>query len=87
MGGLSSSPGQGERIRESVGSSLGVIRSAIRKKARKAFALSSTRNLFLVEGFAHLQGIEAPEGVQGAIGKPPGRLRRGETLCDAGKER
>ena len=28
-----------------------------------------------------------PEGVQGAIGKPPGRLRRGETLCDTGKER
>ena len=28
-----------------------------------------------------------PEGVQGAIGKPPGRLRRGEILCDTGKER
>ncbi len=26
-----------------------------------------------------------PEGVQGAIGKPPGRLRRGEILCDTGK--
>ena len=28
-----------------------------------------------------------PEGVQGAIGKPPGRLRRGEILCDAGKRK
>ena len=28
-----------------------------------------------------------PEGVQGAIGKPPGRLRRGETLCDAEKRK
>ena len=27
-----------------------------------------------------------PEGVQGAIEKPPGRLRRGETHCDAGKK-
>ena len=26
-----------------------------------------------------------PEGVQGAIGKPPGRLRRGEILCETGK--
>ena len=23
-----------------------------------------------------------PEGVEGASGKPPPRLRRGETLCD-----
>ena len=28
-----------------------------------------------------------PEGVQGAIGKPPGRLRRGDTLCDAGRRK
>ena len=28
-----------------------------------------------------------PEGVQGAIGKPPGRLRRGEILCNAGKRK
>ena len=28
-----------------------------------------------------------PEGVQGAIGKPPGRLRRGEILCDTVEER
>ena len=28
-----------------------------------------------------------PEGVQGASGKPPGRLRRGETLCDTWKAR
>ena len=28
-----------------------------------------------------------PEGVQGATGKPPGRLRRGEILCDMGKAR
>ncbi len=26
-----------------------------------------------------------PKWVQGAMEKPPGRLRRGETLCDAGK--
>ena len=28
-----------------------------------------------------------PEGVQGAIGKPPGRLRRGESLCDTVKRK
>ena len=27
----------------------------------------------------------APEGVEGAIGKPPRRLRRGETLCPISK--
>ena len=29
----------------------------------------------------------SPEGVQRASGKPPGRLRRGETFCDTGKAR
>ena len=28
-----------------------------------------------------------PEGFQRAIGKPPGRLRRGEIFCDTGKAR
>ena len=27
----------------------------------------------------------APEGVEGAIGKPPRRLRRGENLCPISK--
>ena len=28
-----------------------------------------------------------PEGVQGASGKPPGRLCRGETFCDTGESK
>ena len=49
--------------------------------------MPSTRNQFLVGGFAHSQRDGAPEGVQGASGKPPGRLRRGEILCNMGKGR
>ena len=30
---------------------------------------------------------KGPEGVQGATGKPPGRLRRGEKLCVTGKSK
>ena len=29
----------------------------------------------------------APEGVEGTIGKPPRRLRRGETLCPISKKK
>ena len=57
----------------------------MQEKAGKAFSLPATKRLLFVAGFAHLQGIQAPEGVQGATGKPPGRLRRGETFCDAEK--
>ena len=61
--------------------------AVIREKEGRPFPLPSTRNQFLVGGFAHSQRDGAPEGVQGASGKPPGRLRRGEILCDTGKGR
>ena len=61
--------------------------SVIREKEGRLFPLPSTRNQFLVEGFTHSQRDGPPEGVQGAIGKPPGRLRRGEILCNMGKGR
>ena len=37
-----------------------------------------------LQAFHHIGG---PEGVQGASGRPPGRLRRGETLCETGKSK
>ena len=61
--------------------------SVIREKEGRPFPLPSTRNQFLVEGITHSQRDGPPEGVQGAIGKPPGRLRRGEILCATGKGR
>ena len=48
--------------------------------------MPSTRNLFICSVSA-LTNREGPEGVQGAIGKPPGRLRRGETLPKTEKGR
>ena len=48
--------------------------------------MPSTRNLFICSVSAPI-GRGGPEGVQGAIGKPPGRLRRGETLRKAEKAR
>ena len=53
--------------------------SVKQEKVRKVFPLPSTRNLFFSRAFPLPQ--EGPEGFQRAIGKPPGRLRRGETLC------
>ena len=44
--------------------------SVIQEKEERLFPLPSTRNQFLVGGFAHSQRDGAPEGVQGAIGKP-----------------
>ena len=37
--------------------------------------------------FAGKMAVERAEGFQRAIGKPFGRLRRGETLCDAGRRK
>ena len=50
--------------------------------------MPATRKGFLVAGicFAQSHAGMGPEGVQGAIGKPPGRLRRGEILCDTGRK-
>ena len=59
--------------------------SVKQEKARKVFPLPSTRNLFFVTTLPLQQ--EGPEGFQRAIGKPFGRLRRGETLCKTGKAR
>ena len=56
------------------------------KKQGSSFSLPSTGNASLVESSIYFKRW-APEGVQGASGKPPGRLRRGETLCEAEKAR
>ena len=57
--------------------------SVKQEKVRKVFPLPSTRNLFFSRAFPLPQ--EGPEGFQRAIGKPFGRLRRGETLCETRK--
>ena len=49
------------------------------EKARKAFSLAIHRKCITCGKF-HLLQEEGPEGGQGASGKPPGRLRRGETF-------
>ena len=56
-----------------------------RKKPGRLFSLPSTGYALLVESPICFKRW-APEGVQGASGKPPGRLRRGETLCEAEKQ-
>ena len=57
--------------------------SVKREEVRKVFPLPSTRNLFFCA--THL--LQGPEGFQRAIGKPFGRLRRGEILCETGKSK
>ena len=57
-----------------------------RKSKEALFPLLSTGNASLVESSIYFKRW-APEGVQGATGKPPGRLRRGETLHKTGKAR
>ena len=57
-----------------------------RKKPGRLFSLPSTGYALLVESPICFKRW-APEGVQGASGKPPGRLRRGETLCETEKAR
>ena len=57
-----------------------------RKKKVKLFSLPTTRNLFFMAIFALQQG-KAPEGFQRAIGKPFGRLRRGESSCETEKRK
>ena len=57
--------------------------SVTQEEVRKVFPLPSTRNLF----FCATPLQQGPEGFQRAIGKPFGRLRRGETLCDTGKRK
>ncbi len=57
-----------------------------RKSKEALFPLLSTGNASLVESSIYFKRW-APEGVQGASGKPHGRLRRGETLCEAEKAR
>ena len=54
----------------------------IREKYDRPFPLPCARNLFLVASPVRSRG---PEGFQRATGKPFGRLRRGETLCDTEK--
>ena len=57
-----------------------------RKKPGRLFSLPSTGYALLVESPICFKRW-APEGVQGASGKPPGRLRRGETFCDTGESK
>ena len=57
-----------------------------RKSKEALFPLLSTGNASFVESSIYFKRW-APEGVQGASGKPHGRLRRGETLCEAEKAR
>ena len=56
-------------------------------KGRKALSLAFHKESVSCGSFTHSQRDGPPEGVQGAIGKPPGRLRRGEILCNMGKGR
>ena len=58
---------------------------AKRRKARKLPSPPSTRNQ-LTCGTPHSLQKECPEGFQRASGKPFGRLRRGETLRNRGKQ-
>ena len=58
---------------------------AKQKKARRGFPLPPTKNPFFVAPIP-LKGWN-PEGFQRAIGKPFGRLRRGETLSETKKAR
>ena len=56
-------------------------------KVSKALSLAFHKESVSCGRFRPLTKGWAPEGVQGAIGKPPGRLRRGETLCKTEKAR
>ncbi len=58
---------------------------AKQRKARKPPSLPSTRNQ-LTCGTPHSLQKECPEGFQRASGKPFGRLRRGETPRNRGKQ-
>ncbi len=57
--------------------------SVTQEEVRKVFPLPSTRNLF----FCATPLQQGPEGFQRAIGKPFGRLRRGETLRNTGRSK
>ena len=56
------------------------------EKARRTFPLPSTRNPFSCRKPYPHQEV-GPEGFQRAIGKPFGRLRRGEILCETEKSK
>ena len=56
------------------------------EKAKKAFPLPSTRNLFICSVSA-LTDRGAPKGSRGRSESPPGHLRRGETLPKTEKGR
>ena len=81
-----------EGFQRAIGKPFGRLRrgeNPLRKrKAKRGLSPALHKERVSCERFrpTYIVGM-GPEGVQGAIGKPPGRLGRGEIPCEKGKQR